>query len=139
LANPDITKSLTAAQVAAIREIIEANADNEDFLGEEADFESVGIENFSRLVCLGKSDCPYTENCFFLAARAKAKEAKVVIVNHALLATDLVIRRETDHGVMLLNGYDRVVLDESHEFAKWVPDQLETQISEGSLRALDAE
>lgn len=60
--------------------------------------------------CLGRK-CPHYEKCFYQRARKKASEAQLLIVNHALLFSDLAIRAE---GASILPDYDYLVLDEAH-------------------------
>ncbi len=60
--------------------------------------------------CLGRK-CPQYEKCFYQRARKKASEAQLLIVNHALLFSDLALRAE---GASILPDYDYLVLDEAH-------------------------
>lgn len=53
--------------------------------------------------------CPFHDECFAETARARAREADLVITNHALLAIDAMNRS----GV--LPEYDAVIIDEAHE------------------------
>ena len=56
--------------------------------------------------------CPHYQSCHYYEARRAASGAHLVIVNHALLLSDLAIREQVNHGI--LPKYDRVVLDEAH-------------------------
>ncbi len=58
--------------------------------------------------CLG-SRCPLAAECFVEQARAAAREADVVVTNHALLAIDAF------EGRQILPEHDLVVVDEGHE------------------------
>src|SRR5439155_468672 len=40
--------------------------------------------------------CPHFDRCFVFAARRRAAEADVVVVNHHLLASDLAVRLDTE-------------------------------------------
>lgn len=62
--------------------------------------------------CLNK-DCPYIEDCFVAKARAAAKEADVVVVNHALFFADIALRKEAD--IDLLPVADTIIFDEAHQ------------------------
>jgi len=64
--------------------------------------------------CLG-SDCPEYARCPVLAARKRAQEADVVVVNHHLLLADLALRLNS-HGD-LLPRVDAVIIDEAHQLA----------------------
>lgn len=59
--------------------------------------------------CPGKSVCPFGAECFAEVARDKAREAKIVITNHAIVALDL----ESDGS--LLGDRNVFVFDELHE------------------------
>ncbi len=60
--------------------------------------------------CLTASKCPFGAECFAEEARERAREADVVVTNHALLAIDTF-----DSDVQVLPEYDAVVIDEAHE------------------------
>jgi ATP-dependent DNA helicase DinG len=62
--------------------------------------------------CLG-SDCHHFDKCFVMQARKAALEADVVVVNHHLFFSDLVLR---DEGVgELLPAFNTVIFDEAHQ------------------------
>ncbi len=63
--------------------------------------------------CLG-SRCPNIEQCHVVAARKRAAEADLAIVNHHLLLADMTLK---DDGCgRLLPGADVVIVDEAHRF-----------------------
>ncbi len=62
--------------------------------------------------CLGQ-ECDYFEGCHLFAARRKANDADIVIVNHHLFFADLALR---EHGYgELLPTADMVIFDEAHQ------------------------
>ncbi len=62
--------------------------------------------------CLGQ-DCPQLDGCHVLAARRRAQEADLVVINHHLLCADLSLR---DQGFgELLPGADCFIIDEAHQ------------------------
>jgi len=64
--------------------------------------------------CLGQS-CPRLAECHLMAARKRAAEADIVVVNHHLLCADIALR---DEGFgELLPTVDYVVIDEAHALA----------------------
>jgi ATP-dependent DNA helicase DinG len=77
--------------------------------------------------CLG-ARCPSRADCFAERAREEAKEADVVVANHALLAV------ATFSGVPVLPEHDAVVLDEAHEFVSSATDALTAEISGAAAR-----
>jgi ATP-dependent DNA helicase DinG len=65
--------------------------------------------------CLGQ-DCPELEHCHVLAARRRAQEADLVVINHHLLCADLSLR---DQGFgEVLPGADCFIIDEAHQLAE---------------------
>lgn len=81
--------------------------------------------------CPGKRSCPFGETCFAEAAKRRAADADVIIVNHALLVTDLMIKEgaETDEAGVL-PPYGAVVIDESHELQSYATNTLGAQITQ---------
>lgn len=68
----------------------------------------------SRENCLG-SECEHFRDCFVMAARKKALDAEVVVVNHHLFFADLWLK---DEGVAeLLPACNTIILDEAHQLA----------------------
>jgi ATP-dependent DNA helicase DinG len=76
--------------------------------------------------CLGR-ECPKYKDCFFYRARRRVQHANILIVNHALLATDLALREAGDFGI--LPRYDVAILDEAHTFEAVAGQHLGLQIS----------
>lgn len=79
--------------------------------------------------CLGNR-CPHYSECFFFAARRRAQRAQILIVNHALLCTDLSLRRE---GANLLPDYDLLVIDEAHTLEGVASEQFGMEISNSQV------
>jgi ATP-dependent DNA helicase DinG len=54
--------------------------------------------------------------CFFHKARRQAAQANLLVVNHALLLSDLALRQQTDNynATAVLPPFGRVVIDEAH-------------------------
>ncbi|MFO0932144.1 MAG: helicase C-terminal domain-containing protein [Planctomycetota bacterium] len=61
--------------------------------------------------CLHRQ-CPYFARCGYQAARARAAEANVLVLNHHVLLADLALRRS---GASFLPGVDAVIVDEAHD------------------------
>jgi ATP-dependent DNA helicase DinG len=62
--------------------------------------------------CLG-AECPRFEACFVVAARKKAQDADVVVVNHHLLFADMAIKQSGFGEV--LPGASAFIVDEAHQ------------------------
>ncbi|MCA9052827.1 MAG: helicase [Planctomycetaceae bacterium] len=82
--------------------------------------------------CLGRK-CPTYEDCFYYRARRRVWNANLLIVNHALLFSDLALRRE---GASILPDYDVLVLDEAHTVEQVAGDHLGLSVSLGQFRYL---
>ena len=75
--------------------------------------------------------CPHFDGCFVFAARRRAAEADVVVVNHHLLASDLAVRIASNNWqeAAVLPPYRRLVLDEAHHLEDVAAQHLGTQVS----------
>src|SRR5438105_9250276 len=75
--------------------------------------------------------CPHFDRCFVFAARRRAAEADVVVVNHHLLASDLAVRIASDNWqeAAVLPPYRRLVLDEAHHLEDVAAMHLGAQVS----------
>jgi ATP-dependent DNA helicase DinG len=76
-------------------------------------------------------NCPHFDRCFVFAARRRAAEADVVVVNHHLLASDLAVRRAQDNWqeAAVLPPYRRLVLDEAHHLEDTAAEHLGAQVT----------
>lgn len=75
--------------------------------------------------CLGRR-CPNYTPCFYQRARRRAEEASILVVNHALLVADLVLRRDN---ASVLPDYDLVVVDEAHTLEQVAADHFGLRVS----------
>lgn len=82
--------------------------------------------------CLGAQRCPFADDCWAEIARERAREADVVVTNHAMLAIDAL------SDARLLPESDVIVVDEGHELADRatgaVTDELTAQMVERAAR-----
>lgn len=79
--------------------------------------------------CLGKK-CDSHGDCFFYRARARAKHATILLVNHALFFSDLALRQM---GAQIIPDYDAVVLDEAHTVEQVAGDHLGLRVTSGQV------
>lgn len=84
-------------------------------------------------------ECKDKGICFAVRARKAAKEAQVVVVNHALYLTDLVVREMTGGAASMLDQHDVVVFDEAHEVEKYASSTLGSQFKTGGVAHLVSE
>lgn len=76
-------------------------------------------------------------SCFAERARAVARASTVVIANHALFFTDLMVKSFGQGG--MLGEYDAVIFDEAHEMEEVAGNTLGSSLSEGSFNSLSAQ
>lgn len=76
--------------------------------------------------CLGSS-CPMLEECFPDAARARAREADVVVTNHAMLGI------AATGSPNVLPEHDVLVVDEAHELTDRVTAQATAELSVATI------
>ena len=82
--------------------------------------------------CAGKK-CGYYQNCFYYRARARLWGADLIVVNHALLLLDAVLREEE---TSLLPNYEAVVIDEAHRLESVARSHLGLEITSGLVKYL---
>ena len=75
--------------------------------------------------CLGRR-CATYETCFYQRARRRAEQANLLVVNHALLIADLVLRRDN---ASVLPNYDLAIIDEAHTLDQVATGQLGRGVS----------
>ncbi|MBI1921130.1 MAG: helicase [Geobacter sp.] len=85
----------------------------------------------------GRAKCPFYGRCFFYAARREAAGADILVVNHALLMTDVAVRQETGYSATaVLPPFSRLVIDEGHHLEEMATNHLTSQISRQGLLKL---
>lgn len=85
--------------------------------------------------CVG-SKCFLYGQCFYEEAKLRAKNVKILVTNHALLAVHLKLFQDTGMH-LLLPRFSVLVVDEAHELARYARKMWGFQLSHGSvLRAL---
>ncbi|MBI4581373.1 MAG: DEAD/DEAH box helicase, partial [Planctomycetes bacterium] len=82
--------------------------------------------------CMGRS-CPQYAKCFYHSARRRAERAQILIVNHALMLSDLALRRQ---GAGVLPDYQLAVIDEAHAFEAVASEHFGRSVSQGQVRHL---
>ena len=124
----ETTSSALGAQVVRLREWAGQTAtgdrDEVPFPVQDRAWRQVSV---TARECLG-SRCPDRVDCLAEKARDAAKEADVVVANHALLALDVFT------GVSVLPERDAVVVDEAHELVASVTEALTHELSSPEVR-----
>lgn len=75
--------------------------------------------------------CQYYSRCFFHKARRRAARADILVVNHALLLSDLALRQQTDNysATAVLPPFERVILDEAHHLEDVATSYFSSQLT----------
>jgi ATP-dependent DNA helicase DinG len=82
--------------------------------------------------CRGRK-CPHFQDCFYWRARRRLETADIIVANHALLFSDLVLK---DQGAQLLPDYQHVIIDEAHNIEHVAEDHFGINISNHRIRFL---
>jgi Rad3-related DNA helicase len=83
----------------------------------------------SRYECLGRQ-CPLIGRCFFEKARLIAEASDLVVINHALLAHNMVL------GHHVLSAREMVVIDEAQELTSYLVNALRISVDYEAVPAL---
>ncbi len=81
-------------------------------------------------ICL-KARCSHFQECFYHRARRAAASARILVINHHLLFTDLALRRITKNFTQaaVLPPYRHLVLDEAHNAEEAATDHLGVEVT----------
>jgi ATP-dependent DNA helicase DinG len=86
--------------------------------------------------CPGKDECPFGDVCFAEGAKARAKKAHIVVVNHSVLVTDALLRMKSNGQISLLpEELGAVIIDEAHELCSYTSSALGSRITRGTFRS----
>ena len=85
-----------------------------------------------RAACSG-SRCKYNAKCFFQRARRRLREADIIIANHSLFFSDLVLHQKRGG---FLPQYDAVVFDEAHSLEPVACEHFGLDVSNYSVNYL---
>ena len=86
-------------------------------------------------MCLG-SKCPFFQKAPFYDSRRQAAQAKVLVVNQALLFSDLALRSASGNykASAVIPPYEHIILDEAHSVEDIATDHFGEKISSFGLR-----
>jgi ATP-dependent DNA helicase DinG len=73
--------------------------------------------------CVGAGRCPWGDECFAEASRARARESDLVVTNHSLLAFDML------QGRHIVPQHKLLIIDEAHELADRVSGAAQAEIT----------
>ncbi len=89
----------------------------------------------STTLCLYES-CRHYNECTFIRDRKRIPRAHILITNHSLLMSDLVLRTQSDGYASILPEYSRLIIDEAHKFENAVTDALSVTVNPIATRNL---
>jgi ATP-dependent DNA helicase DinG len=133
------------ARVPHLKAMLDELEADDNHTGDREHFETpVTKEEFSYVAstsneCPGKRKCPFGEVCFAEKAKAKGREAQVVVTNTAMLMADLKVREMTDGYATMLGEYDLVLIDEAHETEEYATNALGSEVRKTGITAMVGE
>jgi len=121
----------TSAEVRALQDVLAWAQESPD-TGDRTEAPDVSDRVWSQVSmdaasCPGARLCAFGEQCFTEQARAAARVADVVVINHALLAQDLVSPNP------IFDDVDLVVVDEVHELEGYLTSAWGHEIFAGAV------
>lgn len=129
--------------LAVVLKLAQENYSNPDFIGERGDFPEMTDKEWISIAA--DSDdcqsykCNKTGECFAQKARSRAQASNIVVVNHALLFTDLAVKEMTGGFASLIGAYDFLVADEAHDIEQWATSALGSQFREMGIKMMCVE
>jgi ATP-dependent DNA helicase DinG len=129
----DVPADSIGAEVVALREWVEEQAESSGT--GERDLAPRHTERVWRQVsvnhreCLGPN-CDFFDECFAEQAKRKAGKSHLIVTNHALLAIDAI------EGVPMIPEYEKVVIDEAHEFVARVTQAATSELTVNDIDRL---
>ena len=93
--------------------------------------EAIWAEVCADETCNAQS-CPYYQagTCFFFRSRRRAESAHVIVVNHALLLSDMVV------GSQILPEYKHLIIDEAHHLEARATEALSAEVRQKAIELL---
>ena len=123
----------SAGQLAAIHSWASQTKDGSlsdmDFVPHWSVWDMVNSEHGN---CRGNT-CPFLANCFYKRARKQLDGADIIVANHALMFSDLVLKEQN---FSLLPDYELVIIDEAHNIEHVAEDHFGINISNWTIKLL---
>jgi ATP-dependent DNA helicase DinG len=112
-----------AKQIERLRDwALESETGDRDELDPGVDDTAWRLVSMPARECVGAARCPYGNECFADASRARAREADIVVTNHSLLAVDMLAGRH------IVPPHRLLVVDEAHELADRVSSAAQAEL-----------
>jgi ATP-dependent DNA helicase DinG len=111
-------------QVERLRDwAMETGTGDRDELDPGVDDQAWRLVSMPARECVGSARCPYGQECFADASRARAREADIVVTNHSLLAVDMLAGRQ------IVPPHKLLIVDEAHELADRVSSASQAELA----------
>ncbi len=82
----------------------------------------------------GRSRCRHFNFCFLYRARREAAAARIVVANHSILLSDIVLRKESGYeAAAILPPFSRLLLDEAHHLEDAATTHFSITVSRGII------
>ena len=125
------TQSVIGAEVVALREWVDEQL-RQNGLADRDDAPRHSPKAWAQVAvgvreCVGAQKCPHAGQCFVEESRRRAREADLIVTNHALLAVDAM----QNHSVLPEHG--AVIVDEAHELVDRVTGAASQELSPQSF------
>lgn len=125
----EATLSYLERQAAAIAEWAEeTETGDRDDLPVHANAKLWAAVSTTSQECVGASKCPFGDTCFAERARRRAREADIVVTNHAMLAINSLTEAS------ILPEHDCVIIDEAHELESSITSSATETITANALK-----
>jgi ATP-dependent DNA helicase DinG len=79
--------------------------------------------------CKGRK-CPHFDKCFYWRSRRRLENANIIVANHALLFSDLVLRQQNS---AILPDYRFVIIDEAHNIEHVAEEHFGIDVSDARI------
>lgn len=99
------------------------------FVPEASVWDAVNSEHGN---CRGRK-CPHFGDCFYRRARRRLEHADIIVANHALMFSDLVLKEQ---GASVLPNYRYVIVDEAHNIEHVAEEHFGIRISNHRVKFL---
>ncbi len=118
-------------QLAQLLEELQASHD-----GQRDNFQTSTYKIWKKIcgesdLCL-KGHCPWRKKCYINNARIYAKEANIILVNHALFFSNIAIK--IAGGNEILPSYTKVILDEAHHIEDVACENMAITVDEKKIK-----
>jgi len=102
---------------------LETEAGDRDELDPGVDESAWRLVSMPARECVGAARCPFGDECFAEASRARARDVDIVVTNHSLLAFDMLAGRH------IIPAHQLLVVDEAHELADRVSSASQAELT----------